>query len=422
MAGPTTLKGWQALTGEEALNDAEKQLIEACREGEPCILGDGKRPERKVKSRTIRAALLRWLILEGGEGFPVQGWGVRLIGAYVDESLDVSFAKTRGPTILGNCTFAKSLEAIGAHFQLLSLDGSEVTGLNLRGTETVHGLFLGRGFASKKGAFLLGARIGGQLDCRGGSFANVQGGALKADSIVVDQSVLLDDGFNAQGEVTLFGARIGGQLSCRKGIFENSKGTALNLAGSDVHQGVFLDQGFSAKGRVSLSGARIGGQLACAGGSFESPVGHALIMQSLEVGEDVLLSDGFEAKGEVSLSNAKIGGQLSCIGGSFETTQSAAFSAQSIQVHGELFWLGVQILDGEVDLNSAYFSRIVDRPENWPNANKVLLDGMTYDRLSGDFTDAKRRLEWLAKGDRMGGVFTPPALHPTRQGLARDGA
>jgi len=65
MAHPRTLTDWQALTGDQALSKAERQLIECCREGAPCKLGDGMLPKRKSKARTIRADLLRWLILGG---------------------------------------------------------------------------------------------------------------------------------------------------------------------------------------------------------------------------------------------------------------------------------------------------------------------------------------------------------------------
>ena len=45
MARVQRLSDWQSLTGEQALTTPEKALIAACRDGEPCVLGDGTRPD-----------------------------------------------------------------------------------------------------------------------------------------------------------------------------------------------------------------------------------------------------------------------------------------------------------------------------------------------------------------------------------------
>jgi hypothetical protein len=308
MAHPRTLTDWQALTGDQALSKAERQLIECCREGAPCKLGDGMLPKRKSKARTIRADLLRWLILGGAEDCRVHEWGVRLAGAYVEGPLDLSFAEAKGPTGLTNCRFGAGITALAARLQLLFLTGSAVKGLNLQG--------------------------------------------------------------------------------------------------ASVTQNVFLRGNFKAKGEVSLAGAKIGGQLACDGGSFDNAGGNALIAERAEVTGDVFLSDGFSAKGEVSLVGAKIGGQLSCDGGSFENADGDALIAQDAEI-GSLHWKKVTVPSGSVDFYSAHIHAMADDAKSWPERGRLFLDGMRYDRLVATFTDAEGRLEWLAKGDRSNGAFTP---------------
>ena len=64
---------------------------------------------------------------------------------------------------------------------------------------------------------LLGARIGGQLDCSGAQLRNNSGPALVADSLQADQSLFLTDKFTVTGggadvAVNLTGAQVGGTL------------------------------------------------------------------------------------------------------------------------------------------------------------------------------------------------------------------
>ena len=85
-------------------------------------------------------------------------------------------------------------------------------------------MFLRGGFtatgAGEHGAVrLLGAHIGGQLDCDGASLRNDSGPALIADGLQVGQGMFLRGGFTAtgagdDGAVRLVGAHIGGQLDC----------------------------------------------------------------------------------------------------------------------------------------------------------------------------------------------------------------
>jgi len=71
--------------------------------------------------------------------------------------------------------------------------------------------------------------------------------------------VFLDKGFSAEGEVSLVGAQIGGNLDCEKGSFIQEQGKALFANGLKVEGNVLLWGGFKAKGQVSLVGARING-------------------------------------------------------------------------------------------------------------------------------------------------------------------
>ncbi len=387
--------------------EPERQLIEACKAGEICVLGDGTRPEGPDPARTLRAEVLRYLILGGCQECRGHEQGVRLAGAWVSGELDLSFARASGQTSLVQCRFKQPVRALQTRFEVLNLSGSALPDLNAQGAEVTGDVFLRNGFAAEGAVSLLGAQIGGQLGCGGGRFKNAKGFALNAEGVAVKDSVFLHSGFAAEGEVSLSGAQIGGQLGCGGGRFTNARGRALNAQGVEVKGDVFLHNGFAAEGAVSLSGTQIGGQLDCAGGQFTNARGDALNAQGVEVKGDVFLRTGFTAEGAVSLSGARIGGQLDFEGGRFTNAKGDALNAQRLRVAEGLFWRDVEVAEGRVDLTSAHVGDLVDDLQSWPEAGRLYLDGFTYERISAAFTDVPSRLDWLERGTLWKGDFHP---------------
>ncbi len=119
-------------------------------------------------------------------------------------------------------------------------------------------MFLSGGFTATGGGDdgavrLSGAHIGGSLDCDGASLRNDSGPALYADRLQVDQAMFLRDGFTATGSgelgaVRLIGAHIGGHLDCTGADLRNDSGPALVAYGLQVGQDMYLSGGFTATG------------------------------------------------------------------------------------------------------------------------------------------------------------------------------
>jgi len=109
----------------------------------------------------------------------------------------------------------------------------------------------------------------------------------------------------------------------------------------------------------------------------------------------------------VSLSGAEIGGQLDCEGGRFENAKGIALNMQRLKVTGGVIWRGVTVASGAVDFTAAHVGDLVDDLSSWPERGRVILDGFSYDRITGAFTDARHRLEWLARGTVWKGEFFP---------------
>lgn len=343
-AGPKRAFG-RSLSDFPNLSDAEKQLVACCERGDPCVLGDGNRPEAATAANTIRAELIRFLALGGDATHPVHDEGVMLRGGWIKGELSLHQAQAVARLSLTYCHFDTAPNFRAARLAELALNGSSVPGLDADRMKVAGGVFLRQGFAAMGQVRLLGAQIGGSLSCIGSSFTHEGGTALSADRMMVTGSVALSDGFEATGEVRLLGAEIGGNLSCIDGLFTNEGGRALSTDGMTVMSDVFLCDGFTAKGEVRLLGAQIAGDLGCGGGSFNNAGGRAL-------------------------------------------------SADGMAVTGGLFLRGATI-KGAVNLTAAKIGTLMDDAACW-QAGGHIFDGLRYDRIIGP-TDAKMRIKWLGQ-------------------------
>lgn len=173
------------------------------------------------------------------------------------------------------------LNCIGGTFENPAQAGG--SGIALYGDRVaVNGDALLRGGLSAKGEVRFsGAQIGGDLDCGGATLENPpqgdvtgSGTALEASDAVVKGGVYLRNGFSARGDVRLLGAQIGGDLDCggakisgtveaERAVIEgalfwrsvgNLSGLGLDLTGASV--GALADDAGSwpANGRLALDG------------------------------------------------------------------------------------------------------------------------------------------------------------------------
>jgi hypothetical protein len=163
----------------------------------------------------------------------------------------------------------------------LECDGAELRNdsgpaLIADGLQVDQAMYLGGGFTATSGGGgvavnLVGAHIGGLLDCTGAQLRNDSGSALAADGLQVGLALLLRGGFTATGHgdlgaVSLLGAHIGGPIDCTGAQLRNDSGPALIANGLQVDQAMYLGGGFTATAggggvAVDLTGARVGGTL-----------------------------------------------------------------------------------------------------------------------------------------------------------------
>ena len=180
------------------------------------------------------------------------------------------------------------------------------------------GVVLGPQFRAEGEVRIQAARIGTVFQCENATFSNpphagirASGYALTAGDIAVNGRFALGSGFRAEGEVFLIGAQIGGDLDCGGGQFNNppiantpTAGRALSAHRINVKGNVYIRAGFSSRGEVNFTGASIEGNLE---GTFAEFRGE-LNLESATVKGALMLSDVVDPKGlQLTLTNASVG-------------------------------------------------------------------------------------------------------------------
>ena len=392
---------------------AELRLIQACREGDDTIFSM-ERPEKGSADNTIRAGLIRALLLGTGDCTP-PARGLWIEGAWITGKLDLQGEALPVPLVLLNCTLEEDVMLRDCTLPALYMTGTHLPKLDAQRLQCNGPLHLRAGFQATGLVDLTGATIDGQLDCAGGKFL-AKGLALNCDTISVGAAVFLRTGFEAQGEVKLVGAKIerAAGTADRRQVFGRAI-MALNCNGISVGASVFLRNEFEAHGKVNLVRAKIDGQMACNRGKFLAE-GIALHCDATIVGADVFLQDEFEARGRINLNRAEIAGNLVLS----SATLTTGLDAQGMRVRAGFVWADVEGDGIEVDLIDAKVGTLVDSPGSWTSVKRLRLSSFRYDRIESDM-DVQERLDWLAKHDASVRPFTPQPYVQLANVLRRQG-
>ena len=183
-----TLKDWQ---DENSPTKAEEILIAAmqAKVWEPCHLNDGDLPDDDDPAHTIRADLLALLITGGSEACGLSPFGVPLIGAFIKGELRLTHMRAKGDTGLINCRFETAPNLRQARFQVLSLIGSHLPGLNAQGVSVAASLRMDSITATGT-VDMGGARIGGQLNFDGATLDGKDGNVLNMQRSIVGAALI----------------------------------------------------------------------------------------------------------------------------------------------------------------------------------------------------------------------------------------
>jgi hypothetical protein len=357
---PTLLDLAEKKFAPRKLTEAEQKLFTATEKGEPASALSSDNKENDPVSaanwpdkRVVHVECLEWLCTDHDAAALVTSHGIKIYGARVDGDLNLEDTQIAFSLVTWKCAFNGNVLLRHTHIKALYLLASRVNALNAEGAEIDGSLFLRNDFKADGDVNLLGAKIGGSLECDGAQLSNPKGKALNADRINVAGYVFLRHGFKAEGEVNFLGATIGANLECDGAQLSNPTGKALNADRVNVTGYVFLRGGFKAEGEVNLLSATIGANLECDGAQLSNPTGKALYADGAKINGGLYLRKGFKAIGEVSLLSATIGGSLVCTGAQLSNPKGKALNADKVKVAGSVFLKDGFSSEGEIDFRSA---------------------------------------------------------------------
>ena len=415
------------------LTPAEKKFARCLAEGKFCTVGNGKLPEKEIKSgndaNVVRVEVIRFFAFGGNEENPVIGPRIHLEGAWIlgypnhSDILDLGFAHIHHALLLCKCHFTVQIVMLDAECFALDMRGSCLSdGMFADGLKVKGSFMMREEFVSKSTLRLNGAQIGSDLDCRNSYFAGEKI-AIRAERAKIGGSIQFD-GSSAEGDIMLDNTHIGGNLTCANGTFSPRTESAIHATGINVEGSVLLNRRFEAKGEVRLLNARVGENLSCSHGMFgnydEKEKGHALSADNINVEGNVFMRH-VRSRGQVRFLGAQIRGDLECTGGIYliDKLDEGPIRAENAEI-GKTLTLERMAGCGTINLASTktndfkdgFFS---DDPFKWH------LDGFIYDRFANPITaNAPVRVRWLAKRCD-GATFSPQPYEQAAKVLFRMG-
>lgn len=396
---------------------------------------DPKNATGWTPQRVLRPEFLLMVLLKEPYRKAIPHTGARIVGAWFNESLDLSFAEILHPLLLGYCRFDKEVTLV--HVKASSsiyLMGSKFSANLVMNSMDINGDLLMRDGAAFSAVDLTRARIRGNVEMSSSTFT----GRIDMNSVEIAGHLSMS-GAKACSEVDLTSARVTGQVLMMGAEFTGK----VSMGGLEVgehlmmsERAVFADvdlMSATVKGQVALIGSRVIGTLnMCAlwvgdallmrdGANFSHVIlAHATIngqldlsgskftgrlnMDSLRVHRDLYIRNAiFACSGEkypVDFMFTQIGANLDISGTTFPSVDLTGTRVQGelrlgSDIHGPVRWQ-----DGAtLTLRNTEVAALQDREDAWPD--KVILEGFTFGRVGGfrgnSGSMAGREIAWLKK-------------------------
>ncbi|OAN48877.1 hypothetical protein A6A05_02515 [Magnetospirillum moscoviense] len=158
---------------------------------------------------TIPAALVVELACKPEGDESVHPKGVQIRGATIIGELDFEDRTLTRPLWLSECTIADGINLRGARAKVLGFqDCPKIGGIEAGELRVDRSLLLRRSTVKGR-VYLIGADIGGSLECSGSYLDGGDEPALRADMLKVAGAIFLRNGFRANGALVLDRAHVG---------------------------------------------------------------------------------------------------------------------------------------------------------------------------------------------------------------------
>lgn len=221
------------------------------------------------------------------------------------------------------------------------------------------------------------------------------------------RSTMTLDGTGVAGTLRLRATRIHGDLFLQKVRLRVPTGWAVAAQGIKVDGDVLLRDMRVTGGPIEFRGATVSGGVDAKRARLTNPLGYTLSLHHAVVRGSVGLVDA-ETTGSVVLNRAVIEGRLECTGSTMTCPAASEFNkrghalrAISATIRGgmELGWARVS---PSLDFTNAKTTYVADDPANWPS--RIAISGFAYDRFGQSRNPAApppwshgARVEWLSR-------------------------
>jgi hypothetical protein len=293
-----------AKSGAGELNATEQWVVTQTSAGE---IADLSKQFTEKDKRKLSAHFLEELLVGALPGIKLHRHGVRIVGATIDEPVDLANAQIPCEVWLEHCQFNASADFNSANFAgTVSFENSAFKA--------------DAGFNSMKAgrAVFTDAVFEGPVDFVGADIANFEGNGAKFQ--------------NKEKEANFNTMKVRGYAFFKNAVFE---------------------------GPMNLGSADIAGNLNAQGAKFQNKETEANF-SSMKVGGDASFNDAvFE--GLVSFTLADIAGNFSGHGARFQNKEKGA-NFNSLKVRGYAFFLSGAVFEGPADFGSANIASIFAAP------------------------------------------------------------
>ena len=295
-------------------------------------------------------------------------FGLKVTGAAISGTLDVSGSDLPFPIEFTNCHFENEIRVEGAHLHSLAITaGSRLPGLlangcridrdlDLSGT-TVFGAHSRPASTSKTAAIWLAeAAVGGRFLCIGTTIETNADRAIQADHARFGGNLRFIDGFTSNGELRLLAVQADASIDFAGVTLRPRTGRAVDLSEANVLGSVFViddnnDRKSDVHGRIELDNAHIGGRLHLRHATLVAPGGKlgghhylphdandsevCLWAPRLRVDGDVVVEGDTKIAGTLHLPTAEINGSLRISGASIES-RGTALNLVNAAIRGDM--------------------------------------------------------------------------------------
>jgi hypothetical protein len=176
--------------------------------------------------RSVRAELVRWLHTDPEVSRQIDPSGLGIAGARIVGTLDLSYVKADTPITLLRCYIPDGIDLTFSHLQAFEVRASVTGPISADMSELARDLSVRFGRSGPLSLFR--SRIGGNLDCTGGTFLGSGQTTVNAVESTIAGDAVFHDGFSTDGMVDFRLARIAQSLSFHGAIFSGTAETGLN--------------------------------------------------------------------------------------------------------------------------------------------------------------------------------------------------